>query len=143
MTRGGPFAVRFADSYEVTSAGCWMWSKKVHSTGYAYTRVDGKMVRAHRAAYELLVGPIPEGLVLDHLCRNRSCVNPAHLEPVTQRENLLRGNTTTARNAAATTCRLGHPLDGRYPTRGVRYCKTCRRAEAKASRLRARFGGVA
>lgn len=70
---------------------CWPWLA-ARANGYGKFYVDGRMVRAHRFAYELLVGPIPEGLVLDHLCAVTFCVNPAHLEPVTQRENARRGD---------------------------------------------------
>ena len=72
------------------SGSCWLWLAAT-SHGYGTFQSNGKLVRAHRYAYELLVGPIPGGLVIDHLCRTTACVNPEHLEPVTQRENLLRG----------------------------------------------------
>ncbi len=69
---------------------CWEWLSARHVRGYGLFQLDGTVVRAHRVAYGLLVGPIPAGLVLDHLCRNPPCVNPAHLEPVSQGENLRR-----------------------------------------------------
>jgi hypothetical protein len=72
------------------SPGCWLWKQSTTTTGYGRYRVSGRNDPAHRVAYEYAVGPIPEGLVLDHLCRNKRCVNPAHLEPVTQHENILR-----------------------------------------------------
>lgn len=72
---------------------CWVWTAARHGKGYGMFSVDRKRkVRAHRFAYEMMVGPIPEGLDLDHLCRNRACVNPEHLEPVTRSVNLKRGN---------------------------------------------------
>lgn len=74
---------------------CWMWTGAIcgapRGKGYGHLNIGGRLVMAHRFAYELLVGPIPEGLVLDHLCREQYCVNPAHLEPVTQRTNVHRG----------------------------------------------------
>lgn len=69
---------------------CWLWTGKQHKKGYGLIQVRGKRQRAHRYVYEQLVGPIPEGLEIDHLCRNKPCVNPDHLEPVTLRENLRR-----------------------------------------------------
>ncbi|MBO0884191.1 MAG: HNH endonuclease [Mycobacterium sp.] len=85
---------------------------------------------AHVFAYELLVGPIPTGMQLDHLCRNRSCVNPDHLEPVSQRVNLLRGATQPAFNTAKTHCPQGHPYEGdnlAFNRDGSRFCRTCSR----------------
>src|SRR6266496_2265386 len=77
------------------SRACWLWTGKTGRDGYGRIGLGGRgalvRVRAHRFAYELLIGPIPDGLQIDHLCRVRHCVNPAHLEPVTQRENILRG----------------------------------------------------
>lgn len=73
------------------NGGCLVWIGARIKTGYGQTRVGNRVHMAHRAYFELRVGPIPEGLELDHLCRNRGCVNPDHLEPVTHKENLLRG----------------------------------------------------
>jgi HNH endonuclease len=71
--------------------GCWLWQGALHSAGYGFLSVGGRNQLAHRVAYRLFVGPIPDGLELDHLCRVKHCVNPAHLEPVTTAENLRRG----------------------------------------------------
>jgi len=114
----------------VTEEGCWEWTGYIAKNGYAIFRLPDKRTTAHRAAYELLVGPIPEGLTLDHLCYNRRCVNPAHLEPVTQRENTLRSPRTQAtKNATKTHCKRGHPLEGENLAlwgKG-RHCRTCHR----------------
>jgi hypothetical protein len=105
---------------------CWPWAGFRSPRGYGRFTIDGRGHQAHRIAYELVVGPIPDGLQLDHLCRNRGCVNPAHLEPVTSRENTLRGDTLPARNVTKTHCPAGHPLDSRKAD-GSRYCLTCNR----------------
>lgn len=111
------------------ATGCWNWMRAKDRDGYGSTCVNGKRVSSHRAAYEVFVGPIPQGLFLDHLCRNPSCCNPAHLEPVTNRENLMRG----VRKTLQTHCKNGHPLDGGNlkPTkRGNRQCRVCQSAAA-------------
>jgi hypothetical protein len=108
--------------------GCWEWTRG-KSWGYGVHTSGGKRHKAHRFAYELLVGPIPGGLTLDHLCRNRGCVNPTHLEPVTNRENILRGSSPAATRARQTECKNGHPFDEantyRDP-RGYRECRICK-----------------
>ena len=115
---------------------CWLWTA---CTTNGYGRIGsgegpGKMLLAHRAAYEMIVGPIPEGLDLDHLCRVTLCVNPNHLEPVTHRENVLRGESPVAKRARQTECLRGHPLSGAnlytYPN-GNRRCKICRNESLK------------
>jgi hypothetical protein len=96
--------------------------------------MDGRTWAAHRAAYTLLVAPIPDGLTIDHLCRNTSCVNPAHLEPVTQRENGLRGTSPAAVNARKVECVNGHPLSGdnlHIGTDGSRRCRICNRNKGR------------
>lgn len=88
--------------------GCWIWTASVSTFGYALLWVDGKSRRAHRVAYEYFVGPVPVDLELDHLCRNRRCVNPAHLEPVTRAENTRRSDVALGIRSAATHCKYGH-----------------------------------
>lgn len=138
-----PLAERFWP--KVDAAGpCWEWTGALIKGGYGTIRRAGAgspMDCAHRVAYELLVGPIPEGLHLDHLCRNRRCVNPDHLEPVTCAENLRRGVSFSAINGAKTACVNGHPFTkaNTYLTReGWRQCRTCRSARDAAARARKR-----
>lgn len=112
--------------------GCWLWTLKPHWTGYGKFKARGKrQVLPHRYAYELLVGPIPAGLTLDHLCRTPLCLNPDHLEPVTMAENIRRGTSPSAQNARRTHCKRGHPLSGENlhirPSDGGRVCLSCSR----------------
>jgi len=120
--------------------GCWDWIGSQDGWGYGQFRHNGRLVMAHRAIYERLVGPIAVGLTLDHLCRNPACGNPAHLEPVTNRENILRGESFAAQNARRTHCQRGHPFDAtntrimndKYHTRTCRQCQRDLAQRAKA-----------
>lgn len=119
------------------SGGCWRWTGSTISGGYGRIRVDGVQRSAHVVAYELVVGLVPPGLILDHLCRNRACCNPAHLEPVTFRENVLRGQGTGARYARRTHCAAGHPLEGTnlvLREDGGRRCRICRNRTGRVAR---------
>ena len=110
--------------------GCWEWQRARSAAGYGVLRIKQKNHYAHRLMYEKLVGPIPDGLTIDHLCRNRGCLNPAHLEVVTGGENTLRGDGPTARHARQTHCVHGHeftPENTRISRRGNRVCRTCHR----------------
>ena len=121
------------------SGDCWEWTAAKTTWGYGYFYFEGRPRQAHRVGYMLTVGPIPDGLELDHLCRNRACVRPDHLEPVTGRVNLLRGEGASAVNAVKTHCVNGHRFtdENTYAWRGTRNCKTCREA-ATAKRDRTR-----
>jgi len=127
---------RFAGMIRIDENGCWIWTKAHFSTGYPAIRIEGKKTRrAHRVAWELCVGPIPEGLQIDHLCRVKSCVNPAHLEPVTAKVNAQRAVPFRANGGGgprrAAYCKRGHPFDQegvRFSDgRTFRYCYTCNR----------------
>lgn len=106
---------------------CWIWTGYLHSqTGYPYSSLDGKGQLAYRVTYQLLVGPIPDGLELDHLCNTPECVNPDHLEPVTHAENMRR-----IRDRQMSCRKAGHdwtnPKNVRTRANGARYCAECER----------------
>jgi hypothetical protein len=115
------------------NSGCWLWTGFVDAKGYGYFSLNGKTNRSHRVSYELYVKRIPKGLQIDHLCRVPCCVNPAHLEPVTPKENVRRGNAGV-HNLLKTHCPKGHPYSGSnlyiHPN-GGRGCRFCRK-EASA-----------
>lgn len=112
--------------------GCWLWTGNLQSGGYGHAMVgNGRGALAHRHVYELLVGPIPEGLHLDHLCRVRNCVRPDHLEPVTPAVNTLRGEGYSAVNARKTHCPNGHEYDW-VRSDGRRWCRICLRERTLA-----------
>ncbi|WDZ87225.1 HNH endonuclease signature motif containing protein [Micromonospora cathayae] len=154
MTSVHPLRLRAFITQVDTTGGpdaCWLWRGDLTTDGYA--RFGKQNDPAHRVAYELMVRPVPDGLVVDHLCHNadqscpggtgcvhRRCVNPAHLEAVTQRDNLLRSpHTAPNRNAAKTHCPRGHEYspENTYSRRTAkgrarRECKTCRRERIAA-----------
>lgn len=114
----------------VSASGCWEWNWTKNPKGYGIFSIHGHPRLVHRFVYAALVGPIPVGLQLDHLCRVRNCVNVGHLEPVTGRENILRGVSPSAACARKTSCLRGHPLHGEnldLRKNGKRRCKACRR----------------
>lgn len=106
---------------------CWLWTGYKQKSGYGQFTINGKSYKAHRLVYSLLVGEIPKGKQLDHLCRVRNCVNPEHLEPVTQAENIRRGESPWAVNGRKTHCYKGHEFteDNIYIKGGYRLCKIC------------------
>lgn len=124
---------RFWEKVEKTDK-CWIWKGARCGKGglYGHIKVDGRMQRAHRVAYELCVGPITDGLTLDHLCRNTRCVNPKHLEPVSNKENCLRGISPAAVNSKKKTCPKGHEYD--VEVSGKRRCSVCDRESTKRLR---------
>lgn len=139
---------RILERVTPSPTGCWLWNGAIGTNGYATvsrgTRPNRLRWMAHRFSYEVFVGPIPEGLDLDHLCRVRHCVNPDHLEPVTRRENLLRGQTINALRAAQTHCIHGHEFTPENTYRyadGTRKCRACRASQMRAYHARRR--GVA
>jgi hypothetical protein len=116
---------------------CWLWLGKVDRNGYGLVKIDGVMFTAHRAAWELERGPFPEGLESDHLCRVRNCVRPDHIEPVTRRENILRGDGSGARAVRTGKCFRGHE-DWTHRPGGGRRCNECARERARAFHARRR-----
>ena len=137
-----PLKERFWEKVQKTGhSDCWVWMSSKNGRGYGTFAMnkDGHQSTklAHRVAYELEIGPIPNGLSLDHRCRNRLCVNPAHLEPTTIRENLLRAPTTVSTlNSQKMFCPKGHALEGDnlmryYLKKGVRQCRICHNEQTK------------
>lgn len=121
--------------YVVCENGCWEWVGST-SDGYGRIGLGGKKVLAHRFMYEAANGIIPVGREIDHLCRNKACVNPDHMEPVTHRENLLRGTCPAAVQARSETCRLGHKYSTvkRVGRPDGRRCLVCMREQKRLRR---------
>jgi hypothetical protein len=128
---------------------CWVWDASTRDNGYGQFSLHGRMLGAHRLAYLFVNGTVPDDLQLDHLCHthdpdctggetceHRRCVNPDHLEPVTQLENLARGNGFGARNAAKTHCKHGHPFNDANTRvyKGARLCRQCHRDRRRVKR---------
>lgn len=113
---------------------CWVWMAWRSHDGYGRMRLGKKKPFVHRVMYELIKGKIKLGLFIDHLCRNRACCNPDHLEPVTLKVNILRGDSFSAQKARQTHCKYNHPLSGDnlvITKDGHRHCKICKNALAR------------
>lgn len=126
---------------QISETGCWLWKRWTDKDGYARMRIERKRVLLHRWMYQYHKGNIPEGLVIDHLCRVRHCLNPDHLEVVTIRENTLRGETHPARNAMKTHCPKGHPYNSENTKikKRSRICLICMKEQNREQRLRSKI----
>jgi hypothetical protein len=110
----------------IPESTCWYFDGALSNGGYAQIKHNGRTPLVHKLAYETFVGPVPDGKVIDHKCRERSCFNPDHLEAVAPYENFLRGNAPAAKQLRQTHCKRGHLL-GLPNAKGIRACKECNR----------------
>lgn len=137
-------AERLTRRIVVNENGCWVWQAYKNQGGYGCLAVNGRKESAHRASHMAFKGPIPPGLDIDHLCRNRACINPDHLEAVTRQVNVLRGMNACANHARKTHCKRGHELT---PTveqgRSRRRCLTCQSASVARYQQRKRAEALA
>jgi|SRR5712671_3490197 len=119
-------------------SGCWLYLGPLNRNGYGLISIHNRTRLAHRASYEVFVGRIPVGLTLDHSCRVRSCLNPRHLTPMLNRDNVLRGTGPSAQAAKVTHCPQGHAysIHGKTDARGWRVCRPCHAAIPRKSRRR-------
>lgn len=126
------------DALATVSTPCWLWRASKDRDGYGGFGLEGKWLRAHRLAYELACGPIPDGMLIDHLCRRPSCVRPDHLDLVNNRENVLRGVSPGATAIRTDVCKYGHSdwYDRPPSTRNGRNCRICQRESSRRYRAR-------
>lgn len=128
---------RLSKKFTISDNGCWDWTGAFTNDGYGTAVVGYKQTSAHRHLYQSIFGVLPKKLHLDHLCRNRACVNPAHLEPVTRKTNILRGESPSAKNKVKLACKNGHDFTDENTYQRFRNdtwerdCKTCRREAVK------------
>lgn len=139
MSPGTPSVDRFLAKISISDTGCWVWTAAIDRQGYGRFLADGHWL-AHRWGYSHFVGEIPKGLTIDHLCKNRKCTNPEHLEAVTMEENLRRGESFSSINRRKTHCIHGHLFDSDNTLITYnkdlprRECKACKRDKARISR---------
>lgn len=137
--RQGPPLLRFCSKVKIVPGQCWEWTDSLRG-GYGRLKVDGHYIPAHVFAYQTFIGPVPDGLDLDHVCRNRACVNPLHLEPVTRSVNVRRGVAPLRaglKEKSKTHCPQGHPYskENTYVApNGHRKCRACRRDRDRRKR---------
>jgi hypothetical protein len=139
-TRTPSLEARFFAKLAAGPGDCWTWTAYRTAMGYGRFNAGRGQVLAHRWSYEFFQAQIPEGLELDHLCRNRACVNPEHLDPVPHAVNVRRGQAAAALNARKTHCYAGHPFtpaNTRIEGGGRRRCETCRKARVARHSKRA------
>jgi len=135
-----PLLENYWSKVEKTNS-CWNWTASTNQKGYGRIGLWGLLIQTHRLAYQLKNGMIPKDMTVDHLCRNRRCVNPDHLEAVTNRENIMRGEGICSKFAKQTHCKRGHPLtrDNIYSTPGRRNCVTCARERGRNQEAKAKI----
>lgn len=130
--------IRFLSKVDKDENGCWIWIASISKRGYPNFSIKGKTYNSHRISYVLFKGIIPTSNVIDHLCKNIICVNPSHLEAVTQRENLMRGNTQARNKSHQTHCIHGHPFNKENTyinPMGIRHCRVCVNISVKKYRF--------
>lgn len=137
-----PVLARLFEQVVIRADGCWGWIGHINKYWYARFAIGGVQGQASRRAFELWRHEIPDGMQVDHLCRNRECVNPSHLEIVSPKENTLRGNTLGAMNSAKTECIRGHEFDSTQKQGKHRLCQKCQTEQKRLRRQRRRASGL-